>query len=715
MFMSRLHKIHVYVDLFSATPLVSFIKRETGTPKIENCLLEGSKNDTPIDIERIRPLSKPPTPPCKSGETENDDSERLEEANAIKKHLFDSPAPAMKQEKNLNLLDTNLPKDDGAIEEKHDVAQDENKIENLVESKEEISVKPAANFGTPLAAFMKRENVTPKTLTPKNESLDGSKLGTPADIELIKPLTIPPTPPMKPTDVERQENDADVIKKHLFEEESPSLNKAAAVAKLDLAVAQSVSCQLEQSIKDTCDSNADADSLPMGANKNVNKVDKLDTMTNDSSSPNVKPTAIVKPCSEMIEDKPQEEAKPKRKVLPPKPWLKKRKAKPAEQEEQQPLPKSNGYNLDFLDSIDDPNFNPFATKSKVVNDGEDQPIPKPASAASYNLDFLDKLDDPNFNPFETKTKVISEEILNDVIVKEDKITEEIIAQPAEEIVDDTTVDEVKLERECDKDSTPEFERAEKEIGQLEQDNSNILDDIIDVSKLEKSEQEIKSPEEEEEPTLLLPSQDPPKIKKHIPEVQDVQIQPPKKQEPEAQLLIPIETKAKAPAEPSRVLSDKVKDELARNELFYQAQLLEKDKELHAKEKEIQGIDQEVAKLKLELRSLSDGNVEMMKVVQEYEKTISEIISDRERERVCNEIEKEKLARDRDQTLDDLHSAERAFNDVHRKYERTKDVIAGFKKNEDNLKECVTELATKLKKSEERFENLRVHAEDKLNE
>jgi hypothetical protein len=54
-----------------------------------------------------------------------------------------------------------------------------------------------------------------------------------------------------------------------------------------------------------------------------------------------------------------------------------------------------------------------------------------------------------------------------------------------------------------------------------------------------------------------------------------------------------------------------------------------------------------------------------KVVQEYEKTISEIIGDRERERVCMEIEKEKVARDRDQTLDDLHSAERAFNDVHR--------------------------------------------------
>ena len=53
------------------------------------------------------------------------------------------------------------------------------------------------------------------------------------------------------------------------------------------------------------------------------------------------------------------------------------------------------------------------------------------------------------------------------------------------------------------------------------------------------------------------------------------------------------------------------------------------------------------------------------MLQEYEKTISEMYSDRERERVCMEIEKEKLVRERDQTLEDLMSAERAFSDVHR--------------------------------------------------
>ena len=38
-----------------------------------------------------------------------------------------------------------------------------------------------------------------------------------------------------------------------------------------------------------------------------------------------------------------------------------------------------------------------------------------------------------------------------------------------------------------------------------------------------------------------------------------------------------------------------------------------------------------------------------------------------------------------QVNEDLRAAERAFNDVHKKYERTKEAIGEFKRNEDTLK------------------------------
>ena len=107
------------------------------------------------------------------------------------------------------------------------------------------------------------------------------------------------------------------------------------------------------------------------------------------------------------------------------------------------------------------------------------------------------------------------------------------------------------------------------------------------------------------------------------------------------------------------------DDFVRMELHYQATLLDKDKLLHDKEKEIQSRDQEISLAKLEMERHESNNKGMLKVVNEYEKTISEVIADRERDRVCHQISTEKLARERDQTLEDLHSAERAFNDVHR--------------------------------------------------
>ena len=53
--------------------------------------------------------------------------------------------------------------------------------------------------------------------------------------------------------------------------------------------------------------------------------------------------------------------------------------------------------------------------------------------------------------------------------------------------------------------------------------------------------------------------------------------------------------------------------------------------------------------------------------------------------------------------------------IFRKYERTKEIITGFKKNEDDLKHTVADLASKVQKGEERFEILKSHAEEKLNE
>jgi hypothetical protein len=172
---------------------------------------------------------------------------------------------------------------------------------------------------------------------------------------------------------------------------------------------------------------------------------------------------------------------PKKKPQPKKPWLRKQpikknlhppppeaEAEAPKDEDDLPVPAPKGYNMDFLANLDDPNFNPFETKTAVVEKfdstattteptfqmeettmhtmdpeeviseetlaeqnveqslpvkpwlkkgGLKNDLPKeeesveeeqvPVPSKPYNLDFLDKLDDPNFNPFETKSSVVN--------------------------------------------------------------------------------------------------------------------------------------------------------------------------------------------------------------------------------------------------------------------------------------------------------------------
>merc|ERR1712183_399066 len=60
---------------------------------------------------------------------------------------------------------------------------------------------------------------------------------------------------------------------------------------------------------------------------------------------------------------------------------------------------------------------------EVVKEEEEEDVPIPP-AKGYNLDFLDKLDDPNFNPFETKTAVLNNFDENDPVLESSTVNDE---------------------------------------------------------------------------------------------------------------------------------------------------------------------------------------------------------------------------------------------------------------------------------------------------
>ncbi|CAG09497.1 unnamed protein product, partial [Tetraodon nigroviridis] len=118
----------------------------------------------------------------------------------------------------------------------------------------------------------------------------------------------------------------------------------------------------------------------------------------------------------------------------------------------------------------------------------------------------------------------------------------------------------------------------------------------------------------------------------------------------------------------------------------------------------------------EERKYEDSRQEVMKIrriVAEYEKTIAQMIEDDQKEKSLSHHTIQQLIMEKDQALADLNSVEKSLADLFRRYEKMKDVLEGFRKNEDVLKKCAQEYLSRVRKEEQRYQALKIHAEEKL--
>ncbi|XP_054472099.1 transforming acidic coiled-coil-containing protein 2-like isoform X1 [Anoplopoma fimbria] len=107
-------------------------------------------------------------------------------------------------------------------------------------------------------------------------------------------------------------------------------------------------------------------------------------------------------------------------------------------------------------------------------------------------------------------------------------------------------------------------------------------------------------------------------------------------------------------------------------------------------------------------------LEMRTIVAEYEKTVAQMIEDEQQQKSlsCSKSVRQ-LTAERDQAIADLNSVERSFADLFRRYENLKGVLEGFKKNEEVLKKCAQDYLMRIKQEEQRYQTLKIHAEEKL--
>ncbi|XP_026178575.1 transforming acidic coiled-coil-containing protein 1 isoform X2 [Mastacembelus armatus] len=105
--------------------------------------------------------------------------------------------------------------------------------------------------------------------------------------------------------------------------------------------------------------------------------------------------------------------------------------------------------------------------------------------------------------------------------------------------------------------------------------------------------------------------------------------------------------------------------------------------------------------------------EMRKIVTEYEKTIAQMIEDEQRSKLNSQQALHAVTMEKEAALADLNSVERSLSDVFRRYENMKSTLDGFKKNEEVLKKCAQEYLARVKQEEQRYQTLKLHAEEKL--
>ncbi|NXY68447.1 TACC3 protein, partial [Glareola pratincola] len=107
--------------------------------------------------------------------------------------------------------------------------------------------------------------------------------------------------------------------------------------------------------------------------------------------------------------------------------------------------------------------------------------------------------------------------------------------------------------------------------------------------------------------------------------------------------------------------------------------------------------------------------EMGKIVSEFESTITQMMEDAQKQKELSKIEMQRMVEEKQQVISDLNSMEKSFSELFKRFEKQKEVLEGYRKNEEALKKCAEEYLARIKKEEQRYQALKAHAEEKLHQ
>ena len=104
---------------------------------------------------------------------------------------------------------------------------------------------------------------------------------------------------------------------------------------------------------------------------------------------------------------------------------------------------------------------------------------------------------------------------------------------------------------------------------------------------------------------------------------------------------------------------------------------------------------------------------MMHCVNEYEKTVEQLLDEKTKQRSVLAAQAEEKRAELVQVRLEIEDVKRASRDLTKKYSRTREAISGYMTTEAELKGEVETLVSRVKKGGQRFESLKADAEAQL--
>lgn len=124
-------------------------------------------------------------------------------------------------------------------------------------------------------------------------------------------------------------------------------------------------------------------------------------------------------------------------------------------------------------------------------------------------------------------------------------------------------------------------------------------------------------------------------------------------------------------------------------------------------------DEELSPLRTERDQLLVTVADMQKCIAEYERSLKQFAEEKSQAEDNAKTSVIAIIAERDQVVEEIATIQKAFGDLHRRVEKSKEIIESLRKNEEVLKKSAEEYQAQLRRQDEKYQGLKTLAETKL--